>query len=55
MNRGWVPRQKMSPSTRPAGQVEGETALTAILRKTEKVQTVLVFTFFYKLNLSLTH
>ena len=36
MNRGWVPRQLMHPSTRPEGQEEGDVALTAIVRKTEK-------------------
>ena len=37
VNRGWVSRKKMHPSTRPEGQMEGEMALTAIVRKTEKV------------------
>ena len=45
VNRGWVPRQQMHPSTRPEGQVEGDVALTAILRKTEKVRAYHQFLF----------
>ena len=32
VNRGWVPRARAAPPTRPAGQVRGPVALTGILR-----------------------
>lgn len=37
MNRGWVPPQKIVPSTRKEGQVEGEVTFDAVVRHTEKV------------------
>jgi surfeit locus 1 family protein len=32
VNRGWVPKGKMDPRTRPNGQIEGEINLTAVVR-----------------------
>lgn len=36
VNRGWVPKSRMSPETRSQGQVEGNVALTAVVRTSEK-------------------
>lgn len=36
VNRGWVPRRKMEPSTRPKGQIEGDVSLVAVVRTQEK-------------------
>jgi surfeit locus 1 family protein len=38
INRGFVPRKRVNPSTRPDGQIEGEVELTGLLRLTEKRQ-----------------
>ncbi|PIK41010.1 putative surfeit locus protein 1 [Apostichopus japonicus] len=35
VNRGWVPRTKVQPSTRQEGQVEGTLDLTGVVRLTE--------------------
>ncbi|XP_021117396.1 surfeit locus protein 1 isoform X3 [Heterocephalus glaber] len=35
VNRGFVPRKKVNPETRQKGQVEGEVALTGVVRLTE--------------------
>jgi len=32
INRGWIPKDKISPSSRPEGQVEGETSVVGIAR-----------------------
>jgi surfeit locus 1 family protein len=32
VNRGWVPRERKDPQTRPAGQIEGTTAVEGYLR-----------------------
>ena len=44
VNRGWVPKDKTDPATRPQGQIGEEVTLTAVVRKTEKVRIfVLLF------------
>lgn len=35
VNRGWVPRQKMDPKTRPEGQIEGIVEIQGIVRLSE--------------------
>lgn len=35
VNRGWVPRKKLDPSTRQSGQVTSSVELTGIVRKQE--------------------
>lgn len=35
VNRGWVPIEKMDPSTRPESQIEGEIELEGIVRTHE--------------------
>lgn len=37
VNRGWVPRYKINPKTRPKGQIEDEIELTGVIRNPEKV------------------
>lgn len=39
VNRGWVPRKRISPETRLAGQVNGTTDIQGIVRQTEKRQS----------------
>lgn len=34
VNRGWVPKEKVDPATRPQGQVAGEVTVTGLVRKT---------------------
>jgi surfeit locus 1 family protein len=38
VNRGWVPRDKIDPATRMAGQIEGPIELTGVVRLAEKAQ-----------------
>jgi surfeit locus 1 family protein len=33
INRGWVPKEKKDPASRPEGQVAGEVAVTGLVRK----------------------
>ncbi|TNE35188.1 MAG: SURF1 family protein [Alphaproteobacteria bacterium] len=33
VNRGWVPKNKVNPETRPAGQVRGDVTITGVIRK----------------------
>jgi len=35
VNRGWVPKNQLQPSSRPQGQVEGEVEMSGIVRSTE--------------------
>ncbi|EDV28109.1 expressed hypothetical protein [Trichoplax adhaerens] len=36
VNRGWVPRSKVDPSTRQEGQIEGETTVTGVIRHSDR-------------------
>jgi surfeit locus 1 family protein len=38
VNRGWVPVDKKNPASRPAGQVQGEQTVQAIVRKSSPKQ-----------------
>lgn len=37
VNRGWVPRRKMDPSTRAEGQVKGDVTIVTVVRTQEPV------------------
>lgn len=41
VNRGWVPNERKQPSTRPAGQVEGEIELTGYVRTLNEKHSIL--------------
>ncbi|WP_448207871.1 SURF1 family protein [Azospirillum sp. sgz302134] len=41
INRGFVPPERRDPASRPAGQIEGETTVTGLLRITEPGGTLL--------------
>ncbi|VDK84437.1 unnamed protein product [Onchocerca ochengi] len=36
VNRGWVPPQRITPESRPQGQVQGQVTFNAVVRHTEK-------------------
>lgn len=36
VNRGWVPKSRMNPVTRPQGQIEGQVILSGLVRTQEK-------------------
>jgi surfeit locus 1 family protein len=38
VNRGWVPRNKLKPESRPEGQIEDEVELVGVVRKSESRQ-----------------
>lgn len=39
MNRGWVPKNRKDPGERAAGQIEGETEVVGVVRKSEKTDS----------------
>lgn len=40
VNRGWVPRSRLTPDTRPAGQTSATTSIVGIIRLTEETSSL---------------
>ena len=39
IDRGWVSTNRINPSTRSVGQVQGQVTLTAVIRKSEEAKS----------------